>query len=921
MKQLVFVLHYGIFLTLLSLSYVNAQTPKFSEKADELYNSGKYVELISFCDTNLPAVLQKNDSLEVAKLLFGKGKGQYHKSKHLISVENLKKAETYLKDVPSNNALRADIFYFIHINYSMKSFILKELKYGKMSLDLYESETVEQKNYERILILYRRVANPNVTLGNYEVAKSYLDKAEELLKHIPLDYKLPQPLINYRFSSGYQKIVVGLIETAFFAENYDIISIKKITESVVREKEKLDALYASNKDSNINFHSYSSALNYYCRYFIVNEDKIDFDLSSLYDEIDKSIKLIDKKSYQRHIHLYLGNKVDVYRHEKDYDKALALINKIIDEAGESHNRYVNFLVQKAQIYFSMGNIEEGRLWVKKGIERIHLGTEPLKSDYSNFEPGLKLEDVYLLLSIANKVIDRSSMPEKAKKAELSLVYTLAFTQFLNTYKDQPLNKRLQNCFKTIVKNLIKYNCLQKEQISQIENIQNRLAWKKFIQSRNVVLLPVIDSLEQIDFKLRKQLVDAKQQLKLKQIDSINNAILQHQRKLELEYPKLANFTQDNFDINRFQNKIPIDEMVLKFMFFKDEFAVFQISKDTIKWKLHLWGSEQNKLLVNHLKQVRTPSKALQFDDSLTKLLLPESSFKYKTLTVIPDNPIYQLPFETLIYNDSYLIESKAIRYSSHLRFAFINNDNFVDKKTKTAVSIFAPEYLGGKNQYTTRSGSYYLEGAQKEAKAIEELFNAISFTGDQATKEQFISRKSESTVLHMAMHATIDQDNPEFSYFNFSNNEKLYLEELYGLKIPNKLAVLSACNTGIGKVDDASGMVSLQRALNFAGTKATVASLWEVPDKTTSNIMISFYEYLKKGKTKSEALKYAKQDYFKTTSGDKLKHPYYWGGFVLYGDDTPILVKSNLNILYGILTIIAIILVGVFWMQNKRKRP
>ena len=283
MKQLVFVLHYGIFLTLLSLSYVNAQTPKFSEKADELYNSGKYVELISFCDTNLPAVLQKNDSLEVAKLLFGKGKGQYHKSKHLISVENLKKAETYLKDVPSNNALRADIFYFIHINYSMKSFILKELKYGKMSLDLYESETVEQKNYERILILYRRVANPNVTLGNYEVAKSYLDKAEELLKHIPLDYKLPQPLINYRFSSGYQKIVVGLIETAFFAENYDIISIKKITESVVREKEKLDALYASNKDSNINFHSYSSALNYYCRYFIVNEDKIDFDLSSLYE--------------------------------------------------------------------------------------------------------------------------------------------------------------------------------------------------------------------------------------------------------------------------------------------------------------------------------------------------------------------------------------------------------------------------------------------------------------------------------------------------------------------------------------------------------------------------------------------------------------------------------------------------------------
>ena len=67
-----------------------------------------------------------------------------------------------------------------------------------------------------------------------------------------------------------------------------------------------------------------------------------------------------------------------------------------------------------------------------------------------------------------------------------------------------------------------------------------------------------------------------------------------------------------------------------------------------------------------------------------------------------------------------------------------------------------------------------------------------------------------------------------------------------------------------------------------------VTSLWSVPDKETAKIMVSFYNYLKEGKSKNEALQKAKLDYLNNTDDEQLKHPYYWAGFVVSGDISPI---------------------------------
>jgi CHAT domain-containing protein len=93
------------------------------------------------------------------------------------------------------------------------------------------------------------------------------------------------------------------------------------------------------------------------------------------------------------------------------------------------------------------------------------------------------------------------------------------------------------------------------------------------------------------------------------------------------------------------------------------------------------------------------------------------------------------------------------------------------------------------------------------------------------------------------------------------------------------LVVLSACNTGLGRIQDGEGVFGLKRAFILAGARTLVVSLWPVPDQETKDLMVAFYQGLLAGKPKVRALADAKQ------SVAMLKpDPYYWAAFVLVGN-------------------------------------
>ena len=121
----------------------------------------------------------------------------------------------------------------------------------------------------------------------------------------------------------------------------------------------------------------------------------------------------------------------------------------------------------------------------------------------------------------------------------------------------------------------------------------------------------------------------------------------------------------------------------------------------------------------------------------------------------------------------------------------------------------------------------------------------------------------------------------------------MYVEELYGLKLAAKMAVLSACNTGRGLMSKRRGYTSIHQAFTFAGVPTTLSSLWEVPDQATQQIMKSFYHHLRTGLPKALALQKAKQDYIKNCQDPNLSLPFFWAGFVLTGDTSPLEIAER----------------------------
>ena len=144
------------------------------------------------------------------------------------------------------------------------------------------------------------------------------------------------------------------------------------------------------------------------------------------------------------------------------------------------------------------------------------------------------------------------------------------------------------------------------------------------------------------------------------------------------------------------------------------------------------------------------------------------------------------------------------------------------------------------------------------------------------------------------MHAYANNENDNFSGLIFtqqpdtvSEDGFLHANELYNLSLHSELAVLSACETGIGTLAPGEGIMSLGRAFKYAGCPNVTMSLWNADDQSTSQIMQHFFAHLHDGSAKDRALRAAKLDYLNDARSAQA-HPYYWAAFVQVGDSDPL---------------------------------
>lgn len=418
--------------------------------------------------------------------------------------------------------------------------------------------------------------------------------------------------------------------------------------------------------------------------------------------------------------------------------------------------------------------------------------------------------------------------------------------------------------------------------------------------------------------------------------------------LEEEYPK---YYQLKYDLNvapiaDIQQHLPENTGLLEFFAGDSATYVFEIEKGNFKgykmdeaWTLPAEiASAREGMLEWHVNDSLAENDQQRLLKQYTRdaeklyhrLLGPFHDSLPSRLVIIPDGALGYLPFETLLTEAPsenslpdawpYLMRSHAISYHySSTLFNRIYSQPLAGSNRK--LLAFAPEF-GGKEDDATRISmpdaafSPLLHNVE-EAEEVAAIMGGKTFLGALATVDNFEKYCIGSGIIHLSSHGKADDRDARYSYIAFADpgdsaqKQLLYVSDLYNLELNAELVVLSACETGLGKLYRGEGMASLARAFTYAGAKSITTTLWQVNDEASADLMVKYYEYLDQGLPKDIALQKAKLEMV-----GKQNVPYFWGGFVSIGNMNS-LPPSNSWIWWlvgGIMAILGIWLIGRKWL-------
>lgn len=293
------------------------------------------------------------------------------------------------------------------------------------------------------------------------------------------------------------------------------------------------------------------------------------------------------------------------------------------------------------------------------------------------------------------------------------------------------------------------------------------------------------------------------------------------------------------------------------------------------------------------------------------LLQPLSAYLSDELIIVPDQKFGNISFEALLMglpsnplNFStypFLVKKHAILYNfsaSVMKEMYDIKHNLSGNKRLLAI---APFYNANSSRLKTslsnpdavRYGITELPNSGPELMSIQKHFNGVSkvLFGSDATRANFLRWSPDYQIIHLATHGKANFEEGSLSFVAFrSGVENKTFELVTGmdfqsLRLNAELVVLSACETAVGELNTGNGIISLTSCIASCGAKSIVASLWKVNDKSTMQLLSHFYKELELGKSKSKALQMAKTNYINSVS-PSYKHPFYWSGFNLFGDNT-----------------------------------
>ena len=307
--------------------------------------------------------------------------------------------------------------------------------------------------------------------------------------------------------------------------------------------------------------------------------------------------------------------------------------------------------------------------------------------------------------------------------------------------------------------------------------------------------------------------------------------------LENNYPRYYSLKYDQQlgELSHLQEKLETNQAILKYVDTDSVIYAFMISQD----KQDLFSFRKDSTLIQELTSMRMllkPEYVLQSGATDVESFANSASHLFQTImseplshldpevnriTLIPDGALTTLPFELLLTDNnfsnrsfkdlSYLFKKYAVSYYYSANLMIKDMEERSSTSSNRVLAI-APSYTSGNDQANLdqvpvifRDALVPLSWNSKEVEAVTNIFEGTGFVGEEATESSFKATAPHHNMLHLAMHALVDNENPLNSRLVFSDSDSiddglLHTYELYNLDLNIDMVVLSACNTGVGEL-------------------------------------------------------------------------------------------------------------------------
>lgn len=809
----------------------------------------------------------------------------------------------------------AAIYNIIGVGYYFKNELDSTLKYYDKSLNL---KKLIDANIGQLTISTFNIGIVHEALANYEEAIRYYKLAEKYDlqnggEQVGVLSDIYVALVNSYFSLGdyknaelYAEKALNLAERLYGAHStftsFVYISYANLLE-LKGEREK--AITYIKKALEIRQNTYGELHRWTFESY--------YDLGYNYLQLGDTLKARENFLNSLSVAQKLNSKVatcysqkglaELYLRSRDHEKAESLLldAKGISQAvyGADHDLTYDINNSLALNYYLKGDIKNSEKLISQFLESYEKGdlsvieffipeildlkNEILLESVQETGESQAIEELYNNVLLQIQVIQRIRNRYSSSEAKI----------YISKELDDVIESALGKCYQLYTLTSEKRFAELAFKVSELNRNHTLLEGIKNTYFKKIAGLPQ-DILDKENALKRKLVQLGKKIYYLDQSDDTDreeyNELLSEQLNLnkeleallqdiERQYPKYYSlkYASEPLDISTLQQDLLTpNQTLIEYYIGSKSGYVFYIDREGFRM-VPIDDIQRVERMVNACRQNIIEKTDSRKEASYLYAALLDSGILKEQLIIVADGYLNYIPFETLLDNDTYLLEKHAISYLASAQLLKTQKEYDVFNENSRKWYGFSPVFSSGED----------IAYAGDEVASIAKIMGGEHFKGAKATLSNFLEHAGDASILHVGTHAEMDHINPLYDKLLFTSangTEELTASDIYTLSINSDLVVLSACNTGYGKIIEGEGVMHMARAFHYAGAKSTVMSLWKVPDKETYELMNLFYEHLNNNLNKDEALRQAKIDYLNRTDDALLKHPYFWAGFVVSGD-------------------------------------